>query len=202
MTKKKTLKLPPFPDLTWGAGAWDGEIKLDFWAGALTRVNAYRGEPASDGTMSISISPSDEMVPPSTEQVKAFQYLLDNEKVVFQNLLQAVFKVYPKERDRYRDGYGYSDDMDEEEKEEFEEEYGDDVPVLKKPEELKKLIRLHTVHITEEENAAYVGFEFDCNWEEEHGLGVLMHKDTVVNVGPADVAFSSPEDEDDDEDKE
>lgn len=34
-----------------------------------------------------------------------------------------------------------------------------------------------------------MGFELDCNWDEEHGLGVLMHKNRVVKVGQADVSF-------------
>ncbi len=198
MAKEKTLKLPPLPDLTWGVCSWNGEIKLDFWAGGLTRVDAYRGNPASTGLVELRIFPPDEMASPTMGQVSAFQYLLANQDVINENLLQAVFRIYPEERDSFREDYGYKDDMDAEEKESFEEDYGEDVPVLKKPEEFKQIIRLHTVHIIEAEKAgiAYFGFEFNCNWEEEHGLGVLMHKDRVVNVGPAEVSFSSSEEED------
>lgn len=36
---------------------------------------------------------------------------------------------------------------------------------------------------------AYVGFELGCSWDEEHGLGVLTHKDHVVKIGEAETAF-------------
>ena len=35
----------------------------------------------------------------------------------------------------------------------------------------------------------YVGYEFGCEWEDEHGLGVLMHGTRVVDVGFADTAI-------------
>ncbi len=81
--------------------------------------------------------------------------------------------------------------MDEEEKEDFEEEYGYDVPVVNQPEELKELIKLHTVHVESgaKDGIAYLGFEFDCNWDEEHGLGVMMHGSRVLEVGQAEVSF-------------
>jgi hypothetical protein len=37
--------------------------------------------------------------------------------------------------------------------------------------------------------APYVGFEFGCTWDDEHGLGVLMHGERVVDVGGAETAF-------------
>ena len=37
---------------------------------------------------------------------------------------------------------------------------------------------------------AYIGFELGCVWDEEHGLGVMTHRDRVVDVGGADTAFT------------
>ena len=36
---------------------------------------------------------------------------------------------------------------------------------------------------------AYVGWEFGCTWDDEHGLGVMTHGNPIVNVGAADIAF-------------
>ncbi|MFI6013406.1 DUF6985 domain-containing protein [Streptomyces sp. NPDC051243] len=45
------------------------------------------------------------------------------------------------------------------------------------------------VHPVARNGIPYVGVEFDCSWDEEHGLGVLMHGTRVVDVGGADTAF-------------
>ena len=44
---------------------------------------------------------------------------------------------------------------------------------------------------SDKDNFAYIGFEFGCEWDEEHGLGVMMHKDSVVVIGQADTSFDS-----------
>lgn len=36
---------------------------------------------------------------------------------------------------------------------------------------------------------AYVGYEFGCTWDEEHGLGFMTYKDRIVDFGGADSAF-------------
>jgi hypothetical protein len=38
-------------------------------------------------------------------------------------------------------------------------------------------------------NAAYVGLEFGCTWDEEHGVGVMTHQGRAVKIGGADTAF-------------
>lgn len=45
------------------------------------------------------------------------------------------------------------------------------------------------VHAVVRDGAAYVGYEFACAWDEEHGLGAMTHRDRVVAVGQADVAI-------------
>ncbi len=39
---------------------------------------------------------------------------------------------------------------------------------------------------------AWIGFSTDCEWDEEHGLGIAVWKDIVIDVGQADVSFSTP----------
>jgi hypothetical protein len=67
------------------------------------------------------------------------------------------------------------------------------MPVLQNPSDLKPLMGLSTVHIgdVEKDGFAYIGFEFGCNWEEEHGLGVMTHKDRIIEVGDAETAFDA-----------
>jgi hypothetical protein len=58
-------------------------------------------------------------------------------------------------------------------------------------EDLKSLVGLHTVNVHQitRDGLPYIGYEFGCNWEEEHGLGALMHGTTVVQIGGADTAL-------------
>jgi hypothetical protein len=44
------------------------------------------------------------------------------------------------------------------------------------------LVGLGVIHILPValDDVAYTGFEFGCNWDEEHGLGVMMHQSRIV----------------------
>jgi hypothetical protein len=66
------------------------------------------------------------------------------------------------------------------------------MPDVSRTEEFRPLIGLHIVHFVPllKEGLPYVGYEFGCTWDGEHGLGVLMHGNRVVEVGGADTAFT------------
>ncbi len=65
-------------------------------------------------------------------------------------------------------------------------------PHLTSIEEVQRAIGIGNLHILHhsKDDAAYVGLECGCPWDEEHGLGVLMHKERVIQVGSADISFS------------
>ncbi|HLI65970.1 MAG TPA: hypothetical protein VKU90_06365, partial [Caulobacteraceae bacterium] len=65
------------------------------------------------------------------------------------------------------------------------------MPDLAGPDDLRRLIGLYAVDVHQVRNGAapYLGFEFGCTWDDEHGLGVLMHGTRIVEVGGADTAF-------------
>lgn len=42
---------------------------------------------------------------------------------------------------------------------------------------------------TAKNGLSYTGYEFVCSWEEEHGLGAMLHGSRVVEVGGADTAL-------------
>lgn len=39
------------------------------------------------------------------------------------------------------------------------------------------------IHPREKSRVGYVGLQFGCTWDVEHGLGVMMHNDRVVDLG-------------------
>jgi hypothetical protein len=54
------------------------------------------------------------------------------------------------------------------------------------------LIGLHDVYVHQvlKDGLPYVGYEFGCTWDGEHGLGVLVHGTRVVEVGGAQTAMT------------
>jgi hypothetical protein len=67
----------------------------------------------------------------------------------------------------------------------------DQLPPVNSIEDFRAIIGLTTVHLhaVERLGLPYVGFELGCSWDDEHGLGVLMHGTRVVEIGGADTAF-------------
>jgi hypothetical protein len=39
---------------------------------------------------------------------------------------------------------------------------------------------------------AMLGFAFSCQWDVEHGLGVVYHRDKVVGVGESGITWNGP----------
>jgi hypothetical protein len=175
---KKTLAVPPFPPLKWDDYGWAGEIKLPSWAGFASQPGS-RSKKVTDGTarLHVAVEDSEEQTPPTAAQVKAMRHLLDNEAKVAATVLKAVFEIYPEAKAEYESDYG--------------EEEGETLPDIDKPSGLRTLMRLAHVHVlyVAKADVAYVGFEFACVWEEEHGAGVMTHRGSIVKVGHADTSF-------------
>ena len=45
------------------------------------------------------------------------------------------------------------------------------------------------LHHFEKEGVGYLGFELGCSWDDEYGLGVMLHGSTVVDIGGADTSI-------------
>jgi hypothetical protein len=170
--------------LNWDGHFWEGSTVLPSWAGFQQRLGPYASVSAaelSEGTVHLSISSPNEVnsAAPSEAQVRAFRYLRENDQAVRDKVLAAIFEVYPKWRDNYSEFFG--------------EELDAHMPRLSNPSDLKPLIGLSIVHIlnVEKDGLAYIGFEFGCTWEEEHGLGVMCCRDRIIEVGSAEEAFSA-----------
>lgn len=164
-----TLDCPPFPLLRWDDGFWSGEIALPSWAGFRTdEGRRARG----DGIAWVDVTCSDDAgrTRPTPEQAAAFRHLIDHEAEVATAVGLALVEHYPGEED------GGDEDEDDE---------------ITEPAGLVSLVELARVHVlaVAQGGAAYLGFEFDCAWDEEHGAGVLTHLGRVVAAGHADVSF-------------
>jgi hypothetical protein len=177
----ESLNTPPFPQLEWNKyDYWDGQIVLPAWAGFQSRLGDYGAESSttvSDGSARLNIvTRGNEKIAPSPEQAAAYQYLVKQQEVVRDSIFQAIFAKYSE----WQEDFGY----DEEEIEKY-------MPNIEQPDQLKSLMGLSTVRIfhTSKNGLAYVGFEFGCTWDDEHGLGAMTHGNRVVELGGADTAI-------------
>jgi hypothetical protein len=188
--KKETpssLTVPPFPPLKLDNDEWEAQFVLPSW------VEEPRGNDDSEeaelcnGCVSLSVEPpwtkSNERILTHLlpEQIRAFQYLIDNEPAICQAIVQAVFTEYPQIKRDY------------EWTKEFHEDWDDILPNLTEPQEIKDLICPCSVRVWDlhKDDFAYWGIEFGCTWDEEHGFGIAMHKDRIVEMGDGSVHFSS-----------
>jgi hypothetical protein len=116
---------------------------------------------------------------PSNGQESAFIFLRDNDALMRDKVIRAIFDAYPTMRESAAAFFGKG--------------LNEIMPHLQTPSDLKPMIGLSTIHISdvEKDGAAYIGFEFGCDWEQEHGLGVMTHKDRIVEVGDCQTAFDA-----------
>jgi hypothetical protein len=91
-------------------------------------------------------------------------------------MLKHLMQIYPSLQEQY----GYDDEDAERH-----------MPTVHDDAAFRNLIGLHSVfiHPLQRNGLPYLGFEFGCTWDDEHGLGFMMHGDRVVDCGGADSAF-------------
>ena len=150
-------------------------LTLDSWKGFQSRQGNYTSKDTdlpSDGKIKVIIRgvAVDYVKLYSQSQASAIKYLIDNQTKVRDTLLTSLLNEYPK----------------------MKEIYEDNIPNISDINDYKDLIGLSTLHVldSEKDDIAYLGFEFGCNWDEEHGTGVVMHKDRIISIGQATEAFN------------
>jgi hypothetical protein len=169
------------PDFQRDGFFWTAQAQLPSWVGYQNRNGPYgsiSSDEPSDGLVTIVVEPEGGKESPLTEQERAsVQGWLDHEAEVASAVLEGLLAEYP----RLQQLYGYEGA----ERETY-------MPDVSRAEEFRQSIGLHNVHFVPllKEGLPYVGYEFSCTWDGEHGLGVLMHGSRVVEVGGADTAFT------------
>jgi hypothetical protein len=149
-----------------------------FCALELKEWQSFFGEEESD--ISCEILPDDEdeeLAELTQEHQNGIDYLQKNQMEILESILTALMKVYPQWQTRYN----YST-----------EDKPDFMPDVTKIKDFTDLISLNTVYITSvyKDNIPYIGYLFSCSWDSEHGLGVMTHKNRIIEMEGADTAFS------------
>jgi len=159
---------------------WTTTVVLPSWRGFQDRRGQHGAQiPSSpyDGSVQIVFAPEGRGTEPLTQsEISSIAWAIENEARISEALLSSLLKEYPALQEQY----GYSG-----------KERADLMPDIQSTDDLRGLIGLYAlnVHQLQNDGIPYMGFEFGCTWDEEHGLGVLMHGTRTVEIGGADTAF-------------
>ena len=176
----------PAMDFAFDGHFWTARLRLESWEGFQARGGPYgslSSAQPSEGEVDLVFAPEGrrkiELQPPSADETALVQWFLDREPAVSAAVLAAVSDAYPCLRAEWATALEAT-------------ELAECMPEITGSEELKTLIGLHAVyvHIIDKDAIPYIGFEFGCTWDGEHGLGVLMHGTRLVRIGGADVAMT------------
>jgi hypothetical protein len=159
----------------------EGTISLPIWKTFQSRQGAYGSldsDESSDGIFSISIGGDMVMDNPTItlDHVNAYNYLTTNSEQVYKSILTRLLSEYKN----LQADYGYDEDDAKE-----------IMPDVDSVDQFKNLIGLSHVYLmnVSKDGFAYVGYEFGCTWDDEHGLGFMTHKDRIIDLGGADKSF-------------
>lgn len=112
------------------------------------------------------------------KNLNGLKYLQDNQEQILNNILNTLLDKYPA----LQSIYNYS----EEDKKDF-------MPDLTNINGFADLLSLTTFYIISvyKDDIPYMGFDFSCSWDSEHGLGIMTHKDRVIEIDGAETAFAT-----------
>jgi hypothetical protein len=112
--------------------------------------------------------------PPTNAQAAAYKHLRSNAKRIAATIQKRILVNYGELQGQYVD---------------FVEP--DEMPDITDPDDLRQLIAFSGVylHRVAKKGISYAGVQLDCTWDNEHGLGVMMHRSRVVKLGGADTAL-------------
>jgi hypothetical protein len=152
----------------------EGTLTLNAWKDFQSRQGPYASKDTnekSNGTVKVVVAGCevDYVKISSQAQINSIQYLSDNSKLIHDEILRQLIVALS----------------------DLKSIYGEYLPSINNAEEFQKHMGLSTIHVMtpDKDDFAYVGFEFGCTWDEEHGLGVMTHKARVISIGQADKSF-------------
>ena len=145
------------------------------WRGILDIPLFGEIRPADDG-VEISVGTRDEeQIEPCKEQIDAWSSFVENQEAICKKTLVRVLSYYIEMRPQY---------------ESMGPEFVEYMPVLTEAQPLAGMIRLSGISIRwpYENETVRIGVVFGCDWEMEHGLGLVYQLNDIVDIGMADCA--------------
>ncbi|OGC07533.1 hypothetical protein A2526_03965 [candidate division WOR-1 bacterium RIFOXYD2_FULL_36_8] len=120
---------------------------------------------------------------PNKIQQKTYDGFIEKQDALAADMLQKIFKFYKQSYSDYEAGWK-AGGMSGKKLEKF-------LPKPTTAEALKSFITPATIYIQNKAKCkeGTLSIEFDCTWDTENGLGVLVENWRVVDVGHAEIAY-------------
>jgi hypothetical protein len=167
-------------DFTWNKHFWTTNVCLPSWRGFQSRGGPYAtldSTAPTDGFVQLVFAPEGrDHAPLRDEEVDLVNRALALQEEMQRSVLGALLSGYPALQKKYERFLG--------------REFARRMPNVTVLADFQRLIGLHALHVHNVfRREPYVGMEFGCTWDVEHGLGAMMCGARVVEVGGADTAF-------------
>jgi hypothetical protein len=165
-------------DFVWDGYFWKTTVRLPVWQGFQSRQGVYGSKNTDqppDGSVALIFAPEGRDESPLLDsELHLVLWAVQHAEEMQRSLLEKLLVEYPAIQKKYR-GFARPEDL----------------PPIHSTHDFKSIIGLHgvNVHQIERQGLPYVGLEFGCSWDGEHGLGALMHGTRVVEIGGADTAI-------------
>ena len=156
------------PNINKNNGIWEGTIQLDFWEGFFE----------TNGSISLNIGGNKLIKEVNETHINGYYYLIDNQSIILNSILYSLKEIYYK----LQEEYNYNGNE--------KSKYMPDIP---NNEGFKNLLKPYKIFILDisKDKMPYIGFQFQCTWDYEHGLGVMTHNGIIVKIADADISFLS-----------
>ncbi len=118
------------------------------------------------------------------KQKENFENFVLKQDLLTTEILQIIFDFYKRSYADYKTGWTLIGQISDEELEKH-------LPTPTTPENLKPYITPVIIHIQNEKECkdGTLGIEFDCTWDIENGLGVLIKDWKVVEASVAEISY-------------
>jgi len=172
---------PVNPTFQWNEFFWEADVNFSDWSGFQERNGPYgaiSSDEPSNGTIKIVFAPEgrgDEEL--NSNEVELINWFIAHQNQVIESITNMLFSNYASIKDSCIEECG--------------EEMAEYFPEVKDISDIKNIVGVVSVsiHQVSKDNIPYIGVEMGCNWEEEHGIGFLLHGNKIVEAGGADTAI-------------
>lgn len=120
----------------------------------------------------------------SETQKKNYEGFISKQDLLTPDILSKIFEFYKSSYADYKEGWTMAGGISDKELEKH-------LPTPTTPENLKPFITPAIVHIQNRHDCedGTIAIEFDCAWDIEHGLGVLIKNWKVVEASVAEICY-------------
>lgn len=141
------------------------QIRLDAWLALGTEEDRSEARPVE---LVMQAEGHDPDASPTDAQLRHVDWLVANQQALLDGILETALRMYKGNR---LEMVG-ADEEDE------------DLPILRAPAEVKPLLGPSMIYLSSLDGVElpYVGVDLHCDWNQEHGLGLMFHGTDLVSV--------------------